>query len=1620
MLRAKITLWSIGFFLFFILVEPVNAVVLSLRQSGTELTDFNADIEQPLTVDLHIDPKVEDVVGISTFLTFNTADLQLIDTKKETLHVTEGAESTDLLKNWVILDNDMHGDPGNTIKNSQIDYVVLLFSGDGEAIINPGIVAQFKFKPLRATKQTSIQFDQDESRSRLTEVTLLTKSGQQKQVSATLNSARFDIRGGPILKPIPEVRFLRTEISAPLYLDNYVEEGKTPKQQLKWLDIAHSKILTQIDPITHKVTFSVKENAKDDFFGRTIIKLQVIDTQQHTAMAEVNVEVMTAPTLTLLPNKRLRLNRQEVLDLGQFVTDADQPDLNGLTWTWSLVEKSLNDDVIEVNINQNLATLRGKRETEKAIVQFIARDTDGNKAKANMNLIVLPDFNGPIVSDLPLLVFTVDGHQVLPVEGTFNLDDYVIDALAEDEQIKWEIIGNKLIQVQGLGSRRPTFQANISGIKEEFLIVAENHLNQKSNQKPIWVEIVPVGVPPEIDQERLQSDLLNKDGWLVLLVDPDKTLPFEKRSRQVILKKYVQDYDSQPEDIQWSVKGNNKIQVVIEKNTATLSSSVVAEETLTFKATDPNSYTDTVKIAVKSVKVTPPKIKQLPQPIKLKVGQSWSNIDLDQYVSDTFTPPNLIKWFAITPDPKLVTAKILADRQLELKVVSNWAGEIVILLTATNQFGKIAKQNLKVRVTAIPKLVLPQEVSLQAGWKRKFQLDQYVEDTDSPDDTLQWNIIPKLSPVAELKSKDRQLILKGAKDKIGQTFPVQISVVDKEGNQIEAAIRITVLITSQSPPLLAESIQKEISFINDESASIDLTKKILYPNSKESIDDELISSNLSFNFQPKNQSSKIQIQQGQEGGQTFIFSTPKVADDFEIRPAEIIILTIESPDGSSMPFSFRVSVFPSKPILKADQLKKPIILYPNLEQVVDLRRYVQQKEGISWQIENMEQLSKEGLSIFTDRKEPTLKTLKFTQFKDQKLNLIGQRQAQDVDFLLDNQCPDPKHCFGFDLQLKASRKDKFNLAKLSVLIVKPPELKINKNTPIIFWSNIDTDEKQSKTFRLSDLVQEQKVSKQEWRFGKITANSNSQTNLVVVEAQTNDLLTLRIYDSKSNKWIEPNSKQAISINTSIAFLQLTPKEKFATDFKQGNLIVTASDIWNQKATANIPIQLVQPPRFQDFPKIINIFCGEANYQSAIGSSYLDLYPLVFLDPLVNTDKTKLQWSWQIWDNSSKKYRKPKTADRLKIDFGPSRQEVQITEKLMTISTTGDFFAINEKTPSKDKKIQLIVTDPTGNKTRQSTVDVTLRIWQPKTASEQPILQGLKDQIIYPNQELTLQFTLFDLDNSAEELVWVQSVPEVLVATSERNAPLAGIQKGMVKIKMAQGFEEVRGNFKIKITIKDPDCNELEKELTITIADPPDKTQPKIEVFALHHPLSPKTVFITVISDETLREAPSVTVGKQRLTLLKNNGQLTWHQIYHLEDKQQEVVTVSAKGTDLNKNTGRGQTVIKIAKKSSAAPNKLPRLTKLHANYPNPFNPETWIPYQLTQSTNVSFKIYDLDGMLIREFERGWQSAGFYLIPSEALYWDGKTKLGEPVSSGNYFCQIITNHQTEVLRLTVLK
>ena len=98
----------------------------------------------------------------------------------------------------------------------------------------------------------------------------------------------------------------------------------------------------------------------------------------------------------------------------------------------------------------------------------------------------------------------------------------------------------------------------------------------------------------------------------------------------------------------------------------------------------------------------------------------------------------------------------------------------------------------------------------------------------------------------------------------------------------------------------------------------------------------------------------------------------------------------------------------------------------------------------------------------------------------------------------------------------------------------------------------------------------------------------------------------------------------------------------------------------------------------------------------------------------------------------------------------------------------------------------------------------------------------------------------------------------------------------------------------------------------------------------------------------------------------------------------------------------------------------PEKTQLLANYPNPFNPETWIPYELATDTTVKITIYNTQGVVIRTLELGHQSAGYYTGRDRAAYWDGRNAFGEQVASGIYFYQFETDEISSMRKMVILK
>ena len=99
---------------------------------------------------------------------------------------------------------------------------------------------------------------------------------------------------------------------------------------------------------------------------------------------------------------------------------------------------------------------------------------------------------------------------------------------------------------------------------------------------------------------------------------------------------------------------------------------------------------------------------------------------------------------------------------------------------------------------------------------------------------------------------------------------------------------------------------------------------------------------------------------------------------------------------------------------------------------------------------------------------------------------------------------------------------------------------------------------------------------------------------------------------------------------------------------------------------------------------------------------------------------------------------------------------------------------------------------------------------------------------------------------------------------------------------------------------------------------------------------------------------------------------------------------------------------------------LPKETALLPNYPNPFNPETWIPYQLAKPSEVTLHIYAVNGTLVRVLVLGYQPAGQYQTRSLAAYWDGRNSVGEAVASGVYFYTLTAGDFTATRKMLIRK
>ena len=180
-----------------------------------------------------------------------------------------------------------------------------------------------------------------------------------------------------------------------------------------------------------------------------------------------------------------------------------------------------------------------------------------------------------------------------------------------------------------------------------------------------------------------------------------------------------------------------------------------------------------------------------------------------------------------------------------------------------------------------------------------------------------------------------------------------------------------------------------------------------------------------------------------------------------------------------------------------------------------------------------------------------------------------------------------------------------------------------------------------------------------------------------------------------------------------------------------------------------------------------------------------------------------------------------------------------------------------------------------------------------------------------------------------------------------------------------------------------------------------------------------TVSATDTDNHTLTYSLSGTDASS-FSIVSSSGQLQTSAALDYETETSYSVTVSV--YDGNSGGDSITVTINVTDDVNNAPSAqaTPTETVLLPNYPNPFNPETWIPYQLAKSADVALTFYNVQGVVVRQLSLGHRVAGVYYSRSRAAHWDGKNNLGEKVAAGLYFVKFKAGNYTSIRKMLIRK
>jgi len=568
-------------------------------------------------------------------------------------------------------------------------------------------------------------------------ITFTVTDPENGKASVTTDFTVTSINDLPVVKEIPNQSIREGASFATIKLDDYVSDEDHKDSEIKWTFSGNQDLKVNLDA-NRIATIAIPDT---NWHGEENITFLATDPEKGTAQAMASFQVKSVndlPVLKPIPDQNIQEGESfKPIPLDSYVFDADH-NHNELAWEFSskVAGRGQNAPELQVIIDEKRNAIVSIPDTNwngAETVTFTVTDPEGAKKSVSANFTVRSVNDIPMMQ--PIAAQTIkegESFQPIPLSSIVRDSDHDLNSL------KWSVTGNRQLKVDikdGMATITAPNQ-DWNGPAEQIKFTVTDPENGSASQTAAFTVTSVNDVP-------------------VLKEIPSQNLKEGDQFQPVVLKDLVSDADHNFTQLKWTVTGNKDLQVQISGPTArivTPDKEWNGEETMTFTVTDPEGAkaSGTATFAMASINDLPQLRNIMNQTIN--EGQTFKPVKLDDFVQDADHKAAQLSWaFESRKAGKNggageLKVNVDGDRVAQIMIPdTNWNGSEEIKFTVTDPENGKAEIVAKFEVRSINdkpffKAAIPGQ-KIQEGEKfNDVNLNDYVVDTDHPNDKLMWTV----------------------------------------------------------------------------------------------------------------------------------------------------------------------------------------------------------------------------------------------------------------------------------------------------------------------------------------------------------------------------------------------------------------------------------------------------------------------------------------------------------------------------------------------------------------------------------------------------------------------------------------------------------------------------------------------------------------------------------------------------------------------------------------------------------------------------------------------------------------------------------------------------------------